>query len=137
MEGAEPFVEGNNRVGIVDPQVLMMEIVLLAAVLVLIESLCLSFDLAAQLQKFGALIAFVGVNAAAFLRHFVRAPHKKVWNFVWPLAGFLICLLLWWTLGWPAKLGGLVWMTLGIAYGFWTTRGFRLPFSFAIPEQKP
>jgi hypothetical protein len=32
---------------------------------------------------------------------------------------------------------GLVWMAVGIAYGFWTTRGFRLPLSFAISEQKP
>ena len=109
--------------------------VLLIAVLVLVGSLCISFDLAAQLQNFGALIAFVGVNAAAFLRFFVHASEKKLWNFLWPLAGFLICLLLWWTLGWPAKVVGLAWMAVGIAYGCWSTRGFRLPFSFAVPEQ--
>ncbi len=28
--------------------------------------------------NFGALIAFMGVNAAAFLRYFVRAPREKV-----------------------------------------------------------
>jgi len=104
---------------------------------VLVGSLFLSFDLAAQLQNFGALIAFVGVNAAAFLRYFVRAPQKKIWNFIWPVAGFLICLLLWWTLGWPAKVFGLVWMFMGITYGFWNTRGFRLPYSFATSEQNP
>jgi putrescine importer len=111
--------------------------VLLVAVLVLVGSLCLSFDLAAQLQNFGALLAFVGVNAAAFLRFFVHARQKSLWNFLWPLAGFLICLLLWWTLGWPAKVVGLLWMAVGVAYGFWSTRGFRLPFSFAVPDQTP
>jgi putrescine importer len=111
--------------------------VLLVGALVLIGSLFLNFALAAELQNFGALIAFVGVNAAAFLHYFVRAPRKTVWNFISPVAGFLICSVLWWTLGWPAKLLGLVWMAVGIAYGFWTTRGFRLPLSFAISEQKP
>jgi putrescine importer len=110
--------------------------VLLIAAVVLVGSICLSFDLAAQLQNFGALIAFVGVNAAAFMRYFVREPQKKVWNFLAPAAGFIICLLLWWTLGWPAKIFGLVWMSVGIAYGFWNARGFRLPYSFATSEQK-
>jgi amino acid transporter len=111
--------------------------VLFVGALVLIGSLFLDFALAAELQNFGALIAFVGVNAAAFLHYFVRAPQKTVWNFISPVAGFLICSMLWWTLGWPAKVLGLVWMSLGIAYGFWTTRGFRLPLSFAGSEEKP
>jgi putrescine importer len=127
-----------NFFGAVDPKhhVPRNNVILVAGV-VLVGSLCLNFDLAAQLQNFGALIAFVGVNAAAFLRYFVHAPQKKIWNFAWPVAGFLICLLLWWTLGWPAKIVGLAWMFIGIAYGLWSTRGFRLPYSFAVSEQEP
>jgi putrescine importer len=122
--------------GVVDPKHhVPRNNVLLVGALVLIGSLSISFALAAQLQNFGALIAFVGVNAAAFLRYFVRAPKKRFWNFVSPAAGFLICAFLWWSLGWPAKLLGLVWMSLGIAYGLWNTRGFRLPLSFATSEQ--
>lgn len=109
--------------------------VLFVGALVLIGSLSISFALAAQLQNFGALIAFVGVNGAALLHYFVRQPQKKFLNFVSPAAGALICAFLWWSLGWPAKVLGLVWMSLGIAYGFWNTRGFRLPLSFAISDQ--
>jgi putrescine importer len=110
--------------------------VLLVGCLVLVGSVFLSFALAVELQNFGALIAFIGVNAAAFLRYFVRDQHKNLWNFLWPIAGFSICLLLWWTLGRPAKVFGFVWMAIGIAYGLWNTRGFRLPFSFAVSEQR-
>jgi putrescine importer len=110
--------------------------VLLVGGLVLVGSLFLSFALAVELQNFGALLAFIGVNAAAFLRYFVRQPHKRLWNFLWPLAGFSICLALWFTLGRPAKIVGILWMCLGIAYGLWNTRGFRLPYSFAVSEQQ-
>lgn len=122
--------------GVIDPKHnVPRNNVLFVGALVLVGSLSISFALAAQLQNFGALIAFVGVNAAALLHYFFRQPQKKFWNFVSPAAGVLICAFLWWTLGWPAKVLGLVWMSLGIGYGFWNTRGFRLPLSFAIAEQ--
>jgi uncharacterized membrane protein HdeD (DUF308 family) len=75
--------------------------------------------------NFGALIAFMGVNAAAFVRYFVREKEKKFWNFAPPVLGFVICLLLWLNLSTPAKLAGAVWMVVGIAFGAWKTRGFR------------
>src|ERR1700691_2943000 len=39
-----------------------------------------AYGLGAEMLNFGALIAFMGVNAAAFLRYFVRAGEKKLWN---------------------------------------------------------
>jgi amino acid transporter len=52
-----------------------------------------SYGLGAEMLNFGALIAFMGVNLAAFLRYFVRSTEKNIWTFVPPVGGFLICLL--------------------------------------------
>ncbi len=84
-----------------------------------------SYGLGAEMLNFGALIAFMGVNLAAFLRYFVREPAKKLSNFFPPLAGFVICLLLWWNLSRQAWIVGSIWMAVGIAFGAWKTRGFR------------
>ena len=84
-----------------------------------------AYELAVSLVNFGALIAFMGVNAAAFTRYFLRAERKTVLNFAAPVAGFLVCLLLWSNLSLPSRIVGGVWMAFGIAYGAWRTRGFR------------
>lgn len=109
--------------------------VLLIGAIVLIGSLILSYSMSVEMLNFGALIAFMGVNAAAFLRYFVRAPRHRVWNFAAPLAGFFICLALWWSLSTPAKELGSIWMAVGIVYGLWKTRGFRLPLLLEMPEE--
>jgi putrescine importer len=92
-----------------------------------------SFGIGAEILNFGALIAFMGVNAAAFLRYFVRAQEKKTWNLVPPVFGFFICLGLWLNLSRPAKIAGSIWMIAGIAFGVWKTRGFREQLSFEVP----
>ena len=102
--------------------------------IVLIGAFFLTYGLGAEMLNFGALIAFMGVNAAAFLRYFVRSPDKKVTHFVPPVLGFLICLGLWFNLSRPAIVLGSIWMALGIAFGIWKTRGFRTQLSFEIPE---
>jgi putrescine importer len=84
-----------------------------------------SYGLGAEMLNFGALIAFMGVNAAAFVRYYLRNEEKKLTNLIPPIAGFLICLLLWLNLSRPAKIAGTVWMVVGIAFGAWKTRGFQ------------
>ena len=83
------------------------------------------FRLGAEMLNFGALIAFMGVNLAAFMRYFVRQDKKQITNFIFPLAGFFICLLLWLNLSRPAKIVGAIWMGVGIAFGAIKTKGFR------------
>ena len=56
-------------------------------------------------------------GAAAFVRYYLRSEEKKLSNLVPPIAGFLICLLLWLNLSRPAKIAGAVWMGVGIAFG--------------------
>ena len=99
--------------------------VLFVALIALIGAMTLSFERGVELLNFGALLAFMGVNAAAFFHYFVREGKRTLYNFLMPTCGFLVCLLLWWNLSWHAKLLGIVWMAVGIAYGAYNTRGFK------------
>jgi amino acid transporter len=109
--------------------------VIFIGVIVLTGSFFLTYGRGIELLNFGALIAFMGVNAAAFMRYFVRGAEKKLADFVPPILGFFICLGLWWSLSVPAKILGSVWMALGIAFGVWKTRGFREQLSFEVPSE--
>jgi amino acid transporter len=97
----------------------------------------MSYGLGAEMLNFGALIAFMGVNAAAFMRYFVREPEKRLSNLLPPILGFLICLLLWLNLSTPAKIAGGIWMAAGIAFGAWKTKGFRGDLvNFDLPAEE-
>jgi putrescine importer len=99
--------------------------VLLVGGLALAGAFAMSYALGAEMLNFGALIAFMGVNAAAFVRYYVREEKKRWTNFFPPLLGFLICAFIWWHLGRTAKIAGGIWMLAGIIYGAVKTRGFR------------
>ena len=109
--------------------------VIFIGVIVLVGSFFLTYGRGIELLNFGALIAFVGVNASAFMRYFVRAPEKKVMNFIVPVLGSFICAGLWWNLSVKAKILGSIWMLVGIAFGVWKTRGFREQLSFEVPPE--
>jgi hypothetical protein len=94
-----------------------------------------AYGLGAEMLNFGALIAFMGVNAAAFLRYYVRSNEKKLGFLIPPVLGFLICLALWLNLSRPAIIVGSIWMAAGIVFGLWKTRGFREQLSFEIPPE--
>ena len=96
----------------------------------------MDYDLGAQMLNFGALIAFMGVNAAAFMRYYVRAREKQLRNLIPPLLGFAVCLLLWLSLSRTAQIAGSIWMAAGIAFGAWKTRGFKGELvNFEIPAE--
>jgi putrescine importer len=99
--------------------------VLFVGVVSFAGAFAMDFDLGAQMLNFGALIAFMGVNAAALSRYWLHAPRRTAGNFLVPAAGFAICLLLWLNLSRPAQIAGGAWMAAGIAFGAWKTRGFR------------
>jgi len=109
--------------------------VIFVGALALTGSFFLTFGRGIELLNFGALIAFMGVNAAAFVRYFLHAEQKKVWNFLPPVLGFFICLGLWLSLSRPARIVGSIWMIAGIAFGIWKTRWFREPLSFEAPPE--
>jgi amino acid transporter len=97
----------------------------------------MSYALGAEMLNFGALIAFMGVNAASFMRYYVRASEKKLSNLIPPVFGFLVCLLLWLNLSRPAQIWGAIWMIIGIAFGAWKTHGFRgALINFELPPEE-
>src|SRR5437868_1059084 len=123
--------------GAVDPKHHMpRNNVLFVGAIALAGAFIVSYGLGAEMLNFGALIAFMGVNAAAFMRYFVREREKKFTNLFPPVVGFVICLLLWLNLSKPAKIAGAIWMIVGIAFGAWKTRGFRGELvNFELPPE--
>ncbi|MGB2678796.1 MAG: APC family permease [Candidatus Acidiferrum sp.] len=110
--------------------------VLFVGAIALVGSFLLTYDLGLNMLNFGALIAFMGVNAAAFVRYYWRAEEKKLGNLIPPIFGFIICFLLWLNLSRPAKFYGSIWMAAGILFGIWKTKGFREQLSFEVPPEE-
>jgi amino acid transporter len=91
--------------------------VIFSGVVALAGALVLSYDLGAELLNYGAFIAFMGVNASAFVHDCLR---QRKWNWTdWapPILGFVVCLYIWLNLSRPAKLAGTAWLALGAIYG--------------------
>jgi amino acid transporter len=103
--------------------------------LALAGAFLVSYQLGAELLNFGAFIGFMGVNLAAWVRYFARSPQKTFLNLMLPLLGFVICLWIWLSLRNPAKLTGLVWLSAGLLYGAWKTKGFREKIEFAASDE--
>jgi putrescine importer len=108
--------------------------VIFVGAIALAGAFLISYERGAELLNFGALFAFMGVNAAAFVRYFLRS-HEKPWtDLVFPVLGFGICFFIWRNLEHNAILLGAVWMAVGIAYGAAKTRGFRAELvQFDVP----
>jgi putrescine importer len=104
--------------------------IILVGVITLVGAFLLTFPIGAQLLNFGALIAFMGVNASSFIRYFIRNERKTFGHLIVPLLGFSICLYLWFSLGIKAKIVGLSWLSAGVAYGAYRTSWFRNPIQF-------
>jgi amino acid transporter len=111
--------------------------VLFSGGLALLGALMISFDRGVDLLNFGALIAFMGVNASSLVRYYIRSKDRGLSDLLVPTFGFLICLLLWWNLNPNAKIAGTIWMLVGLAYGAIRTHGFRAELvTFAIPAEQ-
>ena len=93
-----------------------------------------AYQIGAEALNFGAFIAFMGVNAAAFIHHLRSGKRTNFSGFAVPILGFAICGFIWIHLSHPALVLGSVWMVAGITYGAFRTRGFRSELvSFEIP----
>jgi putrescine importer len=82
----------------------------------------MSFERAVELLNFGALIAFMGVNLAAFVRYVVRDKDFSPGMIVPPIIGFILCFYLWISLGKTALIWGFTWSAIGFLYGLWVKR---------------
>ena len=110
--------------------------ILLIGVVALIGAFVTTYENGAEMLNFGAFIAFMGVNAAAFVHYYWRSDQKKLGNFLMPVLGFVVCAVIWWNLSPRAKIAGTIWLTLGVAYGAWKTNFFRKEMSFDVPPEE-
>jgi putrescine importer len=92
--------------------------VLFCGALTLTAALLISYAQGAELLNFGAFIAFMGVNAAAFWEYCVKQRMRSWTYWLPPILGFLVCLFIWLQLGTTAKLAGTIWLTAGMIYGW-------------------
>jgi putrescine importer len=96
---------------------------------VLLNSIGNAYEHAGELLNFGAFLAFMGVNLAAFWQFAIvpRPGYKRriVADAVLPAIGFCFCALIWWNLNGLAKTIGGIWFAIGVLYLGITTRGFR------------
>jgi putrescine importer len=110
--------------------------VILVGAIALIGAFLVTYEQGAELLNFGALLAFMGVNVAAFVRYFLRSREKRWTDLAFPLLGFVICFLIWRSLGQWALALGAIWMAVGVAYGAVKTKGFRSELvQFDIPAE--
>ena len=94
-----------------------------------------AYDIGAQCLNFGAFVAFMGVNAAAFVHHLRSANRASIGAYITPALGFIICGFIWVHLSHPALWLGALWMAAGITYGAIRTRGFRSELvTFEVPS---
>lgn len=100
--------------------------VLLIGALILAGSFILNYQLGAELLNFGAFIGFMGVNASAFTRYWLRSDDRRWFEAVSPILGFLVCFYIWWSLRVPAKVMGFAWLAAGLVLGSLRLRGNRL-----------
>lgn len=91
--------------------------VFFTGVVALIGAMTLTYGLGAELLNFGAFIAFMGVNASAFMRNCIRERKRGVGDWAPPVLGFVVCFYIWLSLSTPAKIAGSIWLCIGLLYG--------------------
>lgn len=111
--------------------------VIFVGVIALVGAFLVNYDNGAQLLNFGALIAFMGVNLAAFTHYCVRGSDRTLGQVLPPVLGFIICFFIWIHLAPLALVVGSIWMIAGIGYGAWKTKGFQTDLvNFDVPADE-
>jgi amino acid transporter len=88
--------------------------VLIVGACTLVGVFLLTYQSGAELLNFGAFIAFMGVNAAAFVHYKFRSSEKVFLPAAMPLIGLAVSAFIWLNLNHKAQLLGTVWILIGI-----------------------
>jgi amino acid transporter len=107
--------------------------VLVVGACTLAGAFLLTYSAGAELLNFGAFIAFMGVNLAAFVHYKIRRKEHAPFPGIAPLLGFLISTFIWINLGHKAQLLGLLWLLCGLVL-YLVRRRHNKAMQFASPE---
>src|ERR1700756_1023605 len=102
--------------------------VAIVGLLAYVGTLTMSWERAVEILNFGALLAFMAVNAVA-LRHFgfggTRDMERNLFlDFFVPASGFVFCLVIFLGLQGSTLWAGALWLVVGGVYVLLKTRGF-------------
>jgi amino acid transporter len=89
--------------------------VLIIGACTLIGAFLMTYQSGAELLNFGAFIAFMGVNAAAFVHYKFRSTERVFLPATMPLLGFVVSAFIWLNLSHSAQLLGILWIAIGMA----------------------
>jgi amino acid transporter len=90
--------------------------VLFCGAVALAGAWAMSYQLGCELLNFGAFLAFLGVNVSSFHHYYVRGRDRRLGQALVPLIGAAVCLYIWCSLRWQAKLAGFAWVAVGAVY---------------------
>ena len=96
-----------------------------------------AYEIGAECLNFGAFVAFMGVNAAAFVHHWRNERKRSRGGLIVPGLGFLICGFIWAHLSIPALILGAVWMVAGIASARCVPVAFNPSLSLSMSHRMP
>lgn len=97
--------------------------VLLLGAITLVGAFTLTFGEGAELLNFGAFIAFMGVNVAAFVYYRIRKQEKAMLPGLAPAVGFVVSAFIWLNLSHKAQILGAIWLLVGLTIYFVRRRG--------------
>ena len=103
--------------------------VAIVGVIAYIGTLTMAWERAVEILNFGALLAFMAVNAAA-LRHFGFNQHNQVrrhlvLDVIAPVLGFVFCFLIFFGLQASTLVTGMIWLGIGALYVILKTKRLR------------
>jgi putrescine importer len=111
--------------------------VVIIGVVAFLGTLCMSYELTAEVLNFGAFLGFMCVNLAAFWCFWVKQGERGfghvLVDLASPLLGFVFCAIIWWDLALPAKIAGSIWLVAGIVMVGFRTGWFRRPLNLPDP----
>ncbi len=84
-------------------------------------SLILSYQRGAEMLNYGALVAFMGVNASSAVLGWRQGRGSQWFPILLSLLGFAVCFFIWMNLGLLARITGTAWAVCGIA--LWVVYG--------------
>jgi len=88
--------------------------VLIVGACTLLGAFAMTYESGAELLNFGAFIAFMGVNAAAFIHYKFRSSEKVFLPAAMPILGFVVSAFIWANLSHKAQFLGVAWILVGL-----------------------